>query len=123
MKCIFIKENSQECQANSMTNCDYCYLHNPKVPKEEKQLVQSQGGKANIVKVEKELPPIIINSLPDVVLLLKDTIYRVRDGQLDLRIANTIGFLSSHLLKALEILEVQKKVESVERIILERKTK
>jgi len=123
MKCIFIKENGQECQANAMTDNQYCYLHNPEVSDDEKHHIQARGGKGNVIKVEEELPPIIINSLPDVVLLLKDTISRVRNGQLDLRIANTIGFLSSHLLKALEIMEVEKKVESVERIILERKTK
>jgi len=123
MKCIFVKENNEECQANAMKEGQFCFLHNPDIPDEEKRLVQARGGKGNVVKIEEGLPEIKINTADDVVSLLEDTANRVRSGELDIRIANTLAYIAGHLLKALEIADIKKKVESVERIILERKTK
>jgi len=123
MKCIFIKENNEECQANSMKDSQYCFLHNPEIPKEEKKLVQAKGGKGNITRIQNPLPPITVNTPDDVVSLLTDTINRVRSGELDVRIANVLGYLSGHLIKALEVSEVDKRVSTIERIILERSTK
>lgn len=121
MKCKFLKENSEQCQANSMVNSDYCYLHNPNITKEEKQLIQSQGGKANIIKIDEELPEIEIKSTNDVVKLLEDTVNRVRKGQIDIRIANTLAYIAGHLIKALEITDVGKRLERFERVIYERR--
>lgn len=123
MKCLFVKENNEECQANAMKEGQFCFLHNPDIPDEEKRLVQARGGKGNIVRIEDGLPEIKINTADDVVSLLEDTANRVRSGELDIRIANTLAYIAGHLLKALEIADIKKKVESVERIILERKTR
>lgn len=123
MKCIFVKENNEECQANAMKEGQFCFLHNPDIPDEEKRLVQARGGKGNVVKIEEGLPEIKINTADDVVSLLEDTANRVRSGELDIRIANTLAYIAGHLLKALEITDIKKKVELVERIILERKTR
>lgn len=121
MKCKYLKENNEQCQANSMVNSDYCYLHNPNITKEEKQLVQSQGGKANNIKIDEELPEIEIKSTNDVVKLLEDTVNRVRKGQIDIRIANTLAYIAGHLIKALEISDVGKRLERFERVIYERR--
>jgi len=123
MKCTFIKENNEQCQAASMKDSQYCFLHNPEIPEEKKKLVQAKGGKGNITRIQNPLPPITVNTPDDVVSLLTDTINRVRSGELDVRIANVLGYLSGHLIKALEVSEVDKRVSTIERIILERSTK
>lgn len=123
MKCTYIKENEDGCQANAMKDGRYCFLHNPDIPDEEKRLVQARGGKGNIVRIEEGLPEIKINTAEDVVKLLEDTVNRVRSGELDIRIANTLAYIAGHMLKALEIADVQKKVDSVERIILGRQAR
>lgn len=120
MQCKFIKEDKSLCQANAMKDSLFCYLHNPGIPVEEKKLAQVKGGMGNIVKLEEVLPEIKIEKTKDIVTLLQDTISRVRSGQMDIRIANTIGFLCGHLIKAVEVSEIDQRVKSVERIILER---
>jgi hypothetical protein len=56
MKCIFIKPNGDQCEANAMTQSDYCYLHNPEISQEDKQLAKVKGGKARALVVKTELP-------------------------------------------------------------------
>ena len=121
MKCTFTKENNKSCNANAMRTSKYCYLHNPEISEEEKFNVQSTGGKGNAIKVFEPLESMKIQEPSDVVLLLADTINRVRTGEIDLRVANCIGYLSGHITKALEIADLEKRIEVVERVVLNRK--
>lgn len=117
MKCTFKKENNDFCNANTMRGAKYCYLHNPDVPEEEKFNAQSNGGKGNAIKVCEPLELIKLEEPSDVILLLADTISRVRAGEMDLRVANCIGYLSGHLTKAFEVSNLSQKLDSIERAV------
>jgi hypothetical protein len=54
---------------------------------------------------------------------LRDTSRRilVLAGTLDPRIANTIGYLAGHLIRAFEVAELEGKVEEVRAVLLDRK--
>lgn len=123
MRCQFTKQNGERCQADAMTGSRYCYLHNPDISEEEKKQNQAKGGRGNLVKVKEPLPPIKISTPYDVVIFLTETINQVRSGKLDVRVANALAYLAGHLIKALEVSEVDKRVSTIERIILERSTK
>lgn len=120
MKCIYKKENDESCNANAMKGVKYCYLHNPDIPEEDKFNAQSNGGKANKIKIYEPLEPIKVKTPSDVVSLLEDTINRVRSGEMDLKVANCIGYLSGHITKALEIAELEKRLDAVERAVISR---
>lgn len=105
-----------------MINSDYCYFHNPEITDEEKNNSQSKGGKNNLIKIQTPLPIIKIQEANDVLILLEDTINRVRSGELDVKIANCIGVLSGQAIKAIEISKLANKMEIIERAIFERKT-
>ncbi len=122
MKCKFIKDNGERCEANTMKNSGYCYLHNPDVSKKDKEIAQSNGGKNRAVTIGKSLEPVSIKKTSDVVRLLEKTINDVRSGELDIRVANSIGYLSGHLIKALEVSEIEERVSIIERAVIERKT-
>ncbi|KKP37651.1 MAG: hypothetical protein UR28_C0028G0019 [Candidatus Peregrinibacteria bacterium GW2011_GWF2_33_10] len=122
MKCKFIKIDSSVCSSNAMINSDYCYFHNPEITDEEKNNSQSKGGKNNLIKIQTPLPIIKIQEANDVLILLEDTINRVRSGELDVKIANCIGVLSGQAIKAIEISKLANKMEIIERAIFERKT-
>lgn len=109
------------CGANAMRESEFCYLHNSSIPDEEKRDAQKRGGESKSLTVSNPLPPIIITQPKDVIILITDTINRVRLGELDTRVANCLGVLSGHLLKAFEIAEMENRMESIERIILERR--
>lgn len=121
MKCVYVKEGGDDCNANSMTDSDYCYLHNPEVPEENKKQAQAKGGEARSLTLEKPLPELPLNTPNDAVTLIADTIGRVRAGELDIKTANCIGFLTDKLLKAFEVAKLNDKVEYIEKVIVERR--
>lgn len=120
MKCKHIKKNGRTCKANAMAGAPYCYTHNPEIDLTEKREARSRGGKANIIRlpVENAAPGISIDSTADIKTLIVDTINRVRTGSMDIRIANCIGFLSGHLIRAFELSELENRIITLENQVL-----
>jgi len=123
MKCSFIKPDGEQCNANAMRGLDYCYTHNPDISDEEKREAKQRGGQNRAVAISEPLPPLAIAEPNDAVLLIVDTINRVRAGELDIRVANCLGFLTDKLLKAFEVSKLNDRMEIIERVILEKKTR
>ena len=122
MRCSFTKPDEKQCNANAMSEADYCYTHNPDISDEEKREAKQRGGQNRAVAISEPLPPLTIAEPNDAVLLIVDTINRVRAGELDIRVANCLGFLTDKLLKAFEVSQLNDRVEVIERVILEKKT-
>lgn len=118
MKCNFIKADGERCQAHAMKGSEFCFLHNPAVPDEVKQRAWQEGGKNRVLAVRGQLPPIEINRPEDAVSVLTDTIKRVREGSLDIRVANCLGVLCGHLLKAYEVTNLDNRLALFERVVL-----
>lgn len=111
------------CQARPMQGSNYCYLHDPSVSEDEKRDARSRGGKENQITVISPQPPLKLKSAKDAVILLEETINGVRSGELDVKIANCLGFLTDKFLKAYELAELSDKVEIMERFLEKRKTR
>lgn len=121
MKCKATTRSGKSCKANALRDKDYCLAHDPD-SKEKFREITRRGGKVK-KKVQVSLAPIQFKGDSGKVLdLLADTINRVRSKEIPPRIANTIGYLAGHMLKALEITEIESRLKKVERIVLERKT-
>lgn len=115
MKCVQIKANGEECQANAMDNCDYCVMHNPNITAETKKEIQRKGGENRAIMVGEVVgEEVRIESTKDVVKLMENTINRVRQGRLDARVANTIGYLAGITLKALEQEDIAERLKAIE---------
>lgn len=121
MKCSFIKPDGSQCNANPISDSEFCFFHDPN-SNEKKKEAQISGGKANKVILKEALPILIINESKDIISLLIDTINRVRSGEIDIRLANCLGVLSGQLIKAFEMCQISDRVEIVEQKILEKKT-
>jgi len=117
--CKHIKPDGERCQAKAMKGSDYCFTHNPDT-QIEKHLAVVKGGLAS-KKVKLDLKPLSIKNPQEVGRLLEDTINGVRSGEIPPNIANTIGYLAGHALKAIEASNLDQRVEMVESILLERK--
>ncbi len=111
MSCKALTSTGEPCQARSMQGDDYCYLHNPAVSENEKHDARSRGGKENQIVLKTPLPAIKLTNPKDVISLLEETINSVRSGDMDVKIANCLGFLIDKLLKAYEVSELSEKVE------------
>jgi len=123
MKCEFIKPDGTKCEAHAIKDSEFCYFHNPDISDEEKREAQSNGGKTKALTLKEPLPKLVLTTPDHAVLLIADTISRVRAGTLDIRTANCLGFLSDKLLKAFETSRLNDRLEVIERVILEKKTK
>jgi hypothetical protein len=117
MKCKHIKKDGEKCKANAMQN-GYCFLHNPDISEEEKQLVRVKGGENNIVLIGEIIPPRSIRTNSDIVELLEDVINRVGQGELDVRTANTIGYLAGVSQKAIRETEIEDRLKRIEESLL-----
>lgn len=117
MKCEKIKGDGQQCDANAVKESEYCYFHNPDISDEEKREAQSNGGKTKALTLKDPLPEIKLATPDDAVMLIADTIKRVRAGELDIRTANCLGFLSDKLLKAFEVSQLNSRVDLVGQVI------
>jgi len=121
MRCKFIKADGELCNANAMSESNFCYTHNPEISDEEKREAKQRGGQARALTIANPLPALEIREPGDAVLLIVDTINRVRAGELDIRTANCLGFLTDKLLKAFEISRLNDRVAIIERVILQTK--
>lgn len=118
-QCSYIKSDGEQCNAMPIKGSSYCFSHNPDT-KIEKHLAVVKGG-LNSRKINLDLKPLSIKNPQEVGKLLEDTINGVRSGEIPPNIANTIGYLAGHALKALEASNLDQRVEMVESILLERK--
>ncbi len=96
-----------------MDGLNFCYLHNPAISEEVKKEARTRGGKLSR-GVRASLPPIKLNQTKDIVSLLGTAINGVREGRLDVRVANCIGYLAGHLIKAFEVSDLEKRLENLE---------
>jgi len=117
---------SQKCQIQNCnawaTEDGFCFFHSPQ-QKGKRLLAQRAGGKVGKSldnRIITELEPVAISKPQDVVQLLNEVTNLVRSRQIDLKVANTIGNLANSMLKAIELSELEGKVETIERAILER---
>lgn len=123
MKCQFIKPDTTQCKANAMIGAEFCFTHNPDV-QDEKEMAVIKGGLALKPRKDAELMPhISIKNVDDVMALIEDTLNRVRTEPMTHQKANCIGYLANIAIKALEVGELDDKLDLVNSIILERKIK
>ncbi len=115
MQCNFKKEDQKRCNANAMIDNGFCFSHNP-LAAEAKKVAVDKGGKSS-KKNHNSLPPLELNSVRNVVNLLSTAINEVRGGKIELRVANCVGYLSGHLIKALEIADLEERFENLEKVV------
>lgn len=116
MQCKHIKDNKEQCKANAMDN-GYCYLHNPDIPEEEKQLARVKGGENNAVLIGELMEEGKVRTNEDIVILMESVINKVKQGSLDIRIANTIGYLAGVSQKAIREVEVEDRLKRIEGVV------
>lgn len=116
MQCKHIKDNKEQCKANAMDN-GYCYLHNPDIPEEDKQLARVKGGENNAVLIGELMEESKVRTSEDIVDLMESVINKVKQGVLDVRVANTIGYLAGVTQKAIKEVEVEERLKRIEDIV------
>ena len=117
--CEKTKRNGQKCQAMAMEASRYCFFHSDSADtRKARKEAQQRGGRSTEVAV---LPPdaadVQLESAKDIAILLAQTINQARKGQIAPKIAGTIGYLASSLMKVLETSDTEERLAKVERAL------
>ena len=115
------KSNGRRCQAMAMDGSPYCFFHDPATATARKS-AQRQGGQANGPAVlPADAADVPLHSGKDVSALLAETINQVRKGQVSPKVASTVGYLSSLLVKAFDTRGIEERLARVEQTLKTRK--
>ena len=115
-KCKFTKNDGTICTANAQLGTDLCVFHDPAKQSDGHRARRAGGlARSNPARVlPADAPDVQLGTCKDVSGLLSETISQVRRGELDARAANTIGYLSGILLKALEQSVLEERLLKIE---------
>jgi hypothetical protein len=111
-RCKLARADGTPCRANARPPSDFCIFHDPALA-ERRAEARRNGGrsrKAAVLADSKDLP---VRNAADVTALLAATINEVRQGKLDPKIANAVGYLAGVLLRALEIGDLAEQLASL----------
>ena len=116
--CRHIKSSGHPCEANVQLGSEFCFFHDPSAATQRKA-ARRAGGRERTRKLLllPNTPPKELRTLTDVIGLLGETVDQVRRGELDLRVANCVGYLSGILLSALEKGQIEERVATLESIV------
>lgn len=115
-RCVQLLSDGTQCGAWALQGKDFCFSHDPE-SREAKLEACRTGGLVKEIELDSPLEPMIVTTPLEVVFLLSKTIDEVRSGKLDCRIANSIAYLSTSLLKAFELATIDAKAEQAKEII------
>jgi hypothetical protein len=103
-KCEFRKKNGELCGADAQTGKNLCVFHDPARADDGHRARQAGGvhRSHSAAVLPSDTPDHPLGDTNQVSVLLADSINRLRRGQLDPRVANSMGYLASVLLKALD---------------------
>ena len=117
-QCSFTRPDGEHCKARPLRGLPFCFFHDPSQATERKEACRA-GGRANHVQGRTVSSPIAaLSDAGDVVTILSDTMIRLRAGEIDPKIANTLGFLAGVLLKAFEHADAGKQIAELQRVLM-----
>jgi hypothetical protein len=115
-KCHFRKKNGTRCGANAQPANGLCIFHDPAKASEGRRARRAGGiarSRAAAV-LPSGTPDHPLGNTQEVSTFLADSINQLRRGQLDPRVANGMGYLSSVLLRALEQGPLEERLAKIE---------
>lgn len=112
MQCKCKKRDGKGCGAPALTDRAYCAMHAQ--PGRAAEL-GSKGGRRRAVFSPGDLRDFAApKTAADLRELLAESIIEIRAGKLDPRIANALGYLGASYLRALEVSEVEARLDALE---------
>src|SRR5215471_861050 len=109
-RCHYINPiNADGCEAAPIKGKNFCFMHDPE-KREERAEAQSRGGRNRRQpepppRIPPNLPLVTLDSRGHVLVLYEATINFVLHGQMDLRVANNLGYLCMGALMTIDSTE------------------
>ena len=112
MQCQHEKRDGKRCRAPALTGQTHCAIHAQ--PGRAAEL-GSKGGRRRAIYSRGDLRDFAApKTAADLRDLLAESIIEIRAGKLDPRVANALGYLGASYLRALEVSEVEARLDALE---------
>jgi hypothetical protein len=117
--CVASKADGEPCQAEARAGGRHCPFHDPLLAAERAEGRRRGGAERSRPRVvlSPEHAGVQVRTVGDVCGLVSDTIGQVRTGALDPRIANTVGYLCTVLIRALELSKLEDRLRALEEAV------
>jgi hypothetical protein len=121
-RCTSTRADGSPCQAVAVPGRDQCAFHDPGIAGSRAE-GRREGGRQRSrprVTLPADHPDIDVRSVRDVCRVLSETMNQVRTGRLDPRVANTVGYLASVMVRALEAGDLEERLATLEAAVQSR---
>ncbi len=109
-----MKADGRSCQARRIRGSRFCFFHAPERAQARRTARRAGGLKNRITVLPHTTRDLPLVSTRDVEKLLAETINQVRRGEVDPKVANTVGYLAGILLKSRQDTEIDGRVTALE---------
>jgi hypothetical protein len=115
-KCEFRKKNGERCGADAQTGKSLCVFHDPARAADGRRARKAGGIRRSraVAALPVDTPDHPLGNTLDVSAFLAGSINQLRRGELDPRVANAVGYLTSVLLRSLEQGPLEERVARIE---------
>lgn len=108
------------CKAYPLRGGKYCFAHDPD-RQQIRRAEQSRGGKASTAPKTLDNEKFPLQSIPQVKDMLERVTNAVLNGEIDINRARVGGYLASLILGCLKDYDLEKRMEALEKKIMEGK--
>jgi hypothetical protein len=106
--------DGSKCRVVALAGSDFCFFHDPSRA-EQRRVAQSLGGQGNRMRIlAEDTPDIRVECSADIIALICQTINQVRRGEVDPKIANSVGYLANIAMAAVERNDLEKRIQKLE---------
>ena len=113
-KCLGFKKAGACCRARRGEHSKFCFFHDPKQAKQRERAQRAGGLKNRPFALPSTIPDAPLRDTRDILRLVADTINQVRRGEIDPKIANSVGYLATIFIKALDRGEFEARLKALE---------
>ena len=115
-KCKARKKNGDRCEADAQIGKNVCVFHDPERISDGDRARRAGGiqRSRHIAVLPTCTPDLPLANASDVSTMLADCMNRVRRGELDVRVANTIGYFASIQLRCFEQGILEERLRNIE---------
>lgn len=119
-RCQAQKKDGHPCDASASRGSDFCFFHDPAQADQRREAQAAGGRNGRMTTLSADAPDVPVQTLRDIVSLVGVTINQVRRGELDPRVANTVGYLANVAIKALEQGDLEDRIAELEAVMKRR---
>ena len=116
-RCQEFKPDGAPCRARTLLGKSFCFFHDPAATEKRKAASSRGGAKKSCPVPDRAAIDIPLSNRDDVAALLTKTINQLRQGAIDPKIANGIGFLVGIWLRVTETNALEDRLAALETVV------